>query len=284
LRLTFGEHVDERDDFDSPPVASRVADVHAAFADPAVAGILTVIGGFNSNELLPYLDWDLIARHPKIFCGFSDVTAIQNAMLARARLVTYSGPHWSSFGMRDHFDQTHQWFAQAVFSSQPIELHPARTWTDDLWFLDQDNRDVQVSEGWWRLQEGHATGWIVGGNLCTLNLLQGTGYMPSLDGAILMIEDDFESNAATFCRDLTSLLQLPDASGVQGVVIGRFQRQSGVSNSLLSQIIAGQGRLAGRPVLANVDFGHTSPIATIPIGGKAILSVGPTSSLRLTDS
>jgi muramoyltetrapeptide carboxypeptidase LdcA involved in peptidoglycan recycling len=101
LRLTFGDHVDERDDFESSPVASRVSDLHAAFADPEVAGILTVIGGFNSNQLLPHLDWDLIAAHPKIFCGYSAITALQNAILARAGLVTYSGPHWSSFGMRD---------------------------------------------------------------------------------------------------------------------------------------------------------------------------------------
>ncbi len=56
LHVTFGDHVDERDVFDSSSIASRVADLHAAFADPGVAAILTVIGGFNSNELLPYLD------------------------------------------------------------------------------------------------------------------------------------------------------------------------------------------------------------------------------------
>lgn len=52
-----------------------------------------MIGGFNSNELLPHLDWDLIAAHPKVFCSYSDITALQNAILARTGLVTYSGPH-----------------------------------------------------------------------------------------------------------------------------------------------------------------------------------------------
>ncbi len=284
LRLTFGEHVDERDDFDSSSVASRVTDLHEAFADPTVAGILTVIGGFNSNELLPYLDWDLIARNPKVFCGFSDITALQNSILARVGLVTYSGPHWSSFGMRDHFEQTQRWFSQAVLSKDPIELHPAQTWTDDLWFLDQDSRTVHPNEGWWRLQDGHAAGRIVGGNLCTLNLLQGTDHMPSLDGTLLMVEDDAGSDAVTFSRDLTSLLQLPDASGVQGLVVGRFQEQSGVTRALLEQIVARQDRLAGLPVLANVDFGHTNPVVTFPIGGRATLTVGPSNFLRITDS
>jgi muramoyltetrapeptide carboxypeptidase len=284
LRLTFGEHVDERDDFDSSPVKSRVADLHAAFADPDVAGILTVIGGFNSNQLLPHLDWDLIAANPKIFCGYSDITALQNAILARTGLVTYSGPHWSSFGMRDHFEQTQSWFTQALFGSGSFDLHPAPAWTDDLWFLDQDNRPERPGEGWWPLAPGQAAGRIVGGNLCTLNLLQGTEYMPSLDGALLLIEDDALVDADTFARDLTSLLQQPGAAGIQGVAIGRFQQASRVSRHLLEQIITRSDRLAGLPVLANVDFGHTSPLATFPVGGRASLTVGAASSLRIADA
>jgi muramoyltetrapeptide carboxypeptidase len=265
-------------------VASRVSDLHAAFAAPQVAGILTMIGGFNSNQLLPRLDWHLIAAKPKIFCGYSDITALQNAILARAGLVTYSGPHWSSFGMRDHFEQTQQWFEQALFGQGPIELRPAQAWTDDLWFLDQGNRTVHPSQGWWLLRTGQATGRIIGGNLCTLNLLQGTAYMPSLDGALLLVEDDATSDADAFARNLTSLLQLPDASRVQGLVIGRFQEASGVTRSLLEQIIARQDLPAGVPVLGNADFGHTSPLATFPIGGRAVLTVGATSSLRIFDS
>ena len=284
LRLTFGDYVDERDDFNSASVASRVADLHAAFADPQVAGILTVIGGFNSNELLPHLDWDLIAANPKIFCGYSDVTALQNAILARTGMVTYSGPHWSSFGMRDHFEQTERWFTQALFGEGMIELRPSETWTDDLWFADQDRRTVYPNHGWWPLSSGQATGRIVGGNLCTLNLLQGTHYMPSLDGALLMVEDDSRSDAEEFARNLASLLQLADASGVRGLVIGRFQEASGVTRSLLEQIIARQEHLARVPVLANVDFGHTNPLATLPIGGRAVLAVGNTNSLCVSDS
>jgi muramoyltetrapeptide carboxypeptidase LdcA involved in peptidoglycan recycling len=283
LRLTFGDHVDERDDFDSSSVASRVADLHAAFVDPEVAGILTVIGGFNSNELLPYLDWDLIAAHPKIFCGYSDITAVQNAILARTGLVTYSGPHWSSFGMRDHFEQTEQWFTRALLGEEPNELRASENWTDDLWFADQDKRTVRANDGWWPLRPGQATGRIVGGNLCTLNLLQGTQYMPSLDGAVLMVEDDYLSDAKEFARNLTSLLQLPDASGMQGLVIGRFQEASRVTRSLLEQIIARQDRLVGLPVLANVDFGHTDPRITFPIGGRAALAVGANHSLHIAD-
>lgn len=130
---------------------------------------------------------------------------------------------------------------------------------------------------------GTATGRIIGGNLCTLNLLQGTPYMPSLRGSLLMLEDDPLSHPVTFARDPTSLLQVPDAAGIRGLAIGRFQRRSGMTRSLLEQIIASQPRLAGLPVQANVDFGHTQPQYTIPIGGRASLAVGPTTSLRIVE-
>lgn len=283
LTLTFGEHVDEDDQFRSSSIENRVADLHAAFADPDVAGILTVIGGFNSNELLPHLDFDLIAANPKVLCGFSDISALQNAILARTGLVTYSGPHWSSWGMRDHFEPIGDWFRAAVMDDAPIAVEPSRAWTDDLWFLDQDVRTAVPNEGWWPLRPGQATGRGVGGNLCTLNLLQGTAYMPSLDGALLFLEDDFESDAAHFARNLTSLLQLPDADGVTGLVVGRFQRASAVTREALDEIVARQPALRGKPVLAGVDFGHTSPLLTFPVGGTAEVAVGPVeASLTIT--
>jgi muramoyltetrapeptide carboxypeptidase len=275
LSLSYGAHVDERDAFDSSAVGSRVADLHAAFADPAVAAIMTVIGGYNSNELLPSLDWELIRANPKIFCGYSDITALQGAILARAGLVTYCGPHWSSFGMARHFGQTLLWFTACLFGDDPVRLEPAGTWTDDLWFLDQDNREVLGTDGWWPLQHGHVTGRLVGGNLSTLSLLRGTPYMPSLADAVLVVEDDDESHPANFARNLTSLLQLPGAAAIRGLVVGRFQRATNMTRPLLEQIIARQPQLAGLPVLANVDAGHTSPMATLPIGGQVTMSAVP---------
>lgn len=274
LHLSYGQHVDERDSFDSSPIDARVADLHDAFSDADVRAILTVIGGFNSNELLPYLDFDLIAANPKILCGYSDITALQCAILARTDLVTYSGPHWSSFGMRDHFDQTQQWFRQALFEDSPFEIGPSEAWTDDLWFVNQDDRHPEKNCGWQQLQGGAAVGRIIGTNLCTLNLLQGTPYMPSLDGALLVLEEAAAIDAKEFARNLTSLLQMPDAAGVQGLVIGRFQRQSGMTRDLLAEIVARQPALHGKPVVAGADIGHTMPLAALPIGGQAELTVG----------
>jgi muramoyltetrapeptide carboxypeptidase LdcA involved in peptidoglycan recycling len=267
LTISFGEHVDESDDFASSPVAARLADLHAAFADPGVDGILTVIGGFNANQLLTGIDYALVAAHPKVLCGFSDITVLSNALYARTGLVGYSGPHYSSFGMKHHFEYTEAGFAACVMQDEPVEMAPSPTWSDDTWYLDQEDRTLEPGPGWWVLQEGEAAGTIVGGNLCTLNLLQGTRFMPPLDGCLVFVEDDHQVKPWDFDRDLVSLLQQPTFAGVTGVVIGRFQKATGMTRDLLAQIVASKPDLAGLPVIANVDFGHTSPIVTFPVGG-----------------
>ncbi|PIX68846.1 LD-carboxypeptidase, partial [Candidatus Roizmanbacteria bacterium CG_4_10_14_3_um_filter_39_13] len=104
LTLSFGKHINETDDFASSSVESRIEDLHDAFADENVKAILTVIGGFNSNQILKYIDWNLIQKNPKIFCGFSDITVLNNAIYAKIGLATYSGPHYSTFGQKLHFD------------------------------------------------------------------------------------------------------------------------------------------------------------------------------------
>jgi muramoyltetrapeptide carboxypeptidase LdcA involved in peptidoglycan recycling len=81
----------------SSSIASRVEDIHAAFSDSNVRGILTVIGGFNSNQLLDSLDYELIKNNPKILCGYSDITALATAITAKTGLITYSGLHFSTW-------------------------------------------------------------------------------------------------------------------------------------------------------------------------------------------
>ncbi|WP_342318785.1 LD-carboxypeptidase [Corynebacterium mayonis] len=158
LTVTFGNNVEESDEFYTSEVDSRVSDIHDAFTDPDVAGILSVIGGFNTNELPPFLDSDLIAAHPTFFCGHSDVTALQNALYARTGLITYSGPHWSTFGMRDHSELTRSSFTHAAFSDETIEWAPSTWFTDDDWFINQDDRPTEKTDGWWPIREGEAVG------------------------------------------------------------------------------------------------------------------------------
>lgn len=266
LTLTFGKHVEETDNFASSSIKSRIEDLHAAFLDPNVKAILTVIGGFNSNQLLRYIDWNIIKNNPKIFCGYSDITALNNAFFAKTGLVTYSGPHYSTFGQKLYFDYTLEYFKKCLMEDNPFEILSSSKWSDDEWYINQNDRKLINNKGYSVIQEGNAEGTVIGGNLCTFNLLQGTEYLPKAENAILFIEDDYTSEPHTFDRDLQSLIHQPEFKNVRGIVIGRFQKKSNMTNNLLTQTIKTKKELKDLPIVANVDFGHTDPKITIPIG------------------
>jgi muramoyltetrapeptide carboxypeptidase len=275
LNITFGKHVEEADDFVSSSIASRVEDIHDAFRDPKVKAILTVIGGFNSNQLLRYLDWELIRNNPKILCGYSDITILNNAFYAKTGLVSYSGPHYSSFGQRLDFDYTLEYFKKCIMEDAPFAILPSQQWSDDAWYKDQQDRKLLDNLGYLLINEGEASGTLVGANLGTLRLLQGTEYWPDLTDSILFIEDDEESRAHHFDRELQALIHSANFSGVRGIVIGRFQKASEVTDDLLMQIIKSKKELDHLPVIANVDFGHTDPKVSFPIGGEVKLVARP---------
>lgn len=279
-RVTMAEHANELNEFNSSSIESRVRDLHAAFFDPGVKAILTTLGGFNSNQLLRYLDYEKIKQHPKILCGYSDITALSNAIYQKTGLVTYSGPHFSTFAMKKGLDYTTEYFLSCCASDDPFEIHPSSEWNDDRWFLDQENRHFYPNNGPVVIQEGYAEGTLIGGNLCTLNLLQGTEYFPETENAILLIEDDFMSDIHMFDRDLQSLIHLPSFSHVKAIMIGRFQKASNVSIEQVKAMIETKKELSALPIIANVNAGHTSPFATFPIGGTCrIEAVSGTSQI-----
>ncbi len=228
FHVTFSTYSDEIDRFASSSISSRVQDLHEAFKDPNVKAILTTLGGYNSNGLLKHLDYDLIRENPKFFCGYSDITALNNAIYTKTGLVTYSGPHFSSFGMEKGLEYTTDYFLKCVTSNEPIEVLPSETWSDDSWYIDQENREFIKNEGYVSIHEGEATGDIIGGNMSTLNLLQGTPYMPNLKDKILFLEEDSLTGRATlktFDRYLHSLMQQQDFEHVKGIVIGKMQKR-----------------------------------------------------------
>lgn len=276
FKVSFGKNVmnSVNDDYKCASIEDRVSDLHEAFADKNVKAILTVIGGYNVNQILNYIDYDLIKNNPKILCGFSDITALTNAIYTKTGLVTYSGVHFSSFGMRDGFDYSMEYFCKALMNNENIKIESSKEWSNDLWFKDQNNRIFENNEGMQIINEGEASGKIIGGNLCTLNLLQGTEYMPDLDNSILFIEDDglvgnqFEKE---FDRDLQSLLHASKSKKINGVVIGRAEKVSNMNYNKWVNVIKTKKELEKIPIIINANFGHTTPIFTFPIGGNANL-------------
>lgn len=267
LKISFSKNCEANDEFVSSSIDERISDLHEAFLDKNVKGILTVIGGHNSNQLLNYIDYDLIKNNPKILCGYSDITALSNAIYKKTGLITYSGPHYSTFGMKKGIDYTVEYFKKCLFSDEAFNINPSDEWSDDLWFLDQDNRVFHSDNGYKVINKGKADGKIIGGNLCTLNLLQGTQFMPDLTDTILFLEDDELTFPENFDRDLQSLIHQPNFEKVRGIILGRFQIASKIDEEKLLKIINTKKELRNIPIVSNVNFGHTTPHITFPIGG-----------------
>lgn len=279
LKVTFGRNATDEnwDMMGTSPVKDRVEDIMEAFADKNVKAIFTMIGGFNSNQLLPFLDYEVIRSNPKIFCGFSDITALLNGIYARTGLVTFSGPHFSSFGMLKGFEYTWDYMKKMLTGSGKIELEASESWSDDPWFIDQNKREFIKNDGWQVIHEGQASGTLVGGNLGTLVLLNGTEFRPRFErDTVLMVENCFDSagDDATFMRELQAMACQPDFKNVRALLIGRFQKASEISREKLAYIVNSIPQLQKIPVVANLDFGHTTPLLTLPIGGHCEITQG----------
>jgi muramoyltetrapeptide carboxypeptidase LdcA involved in peptidoglycan recycling len=268
FKVSFGKHVIETDEFLSSSIESRIEDLHDAFLDKNIKAIFTVLGGFNANQLLSHIDWDIIKDNPKVFCGYSDVTVLNCAIYHKTGLVNYYGPHYSTFGQKLYFDYTLDYFKRCIMQEQEFSIEPPNNWSDDVWYENQEARNLIKNKGYLVINDGEASGTIIGGNLCAFNLLQGTEYFPDLTNTILFIEDDELTNSVIFDRGLQSIIHQPGFNGVKGLVIGRFQNISDVTNEKLIKIIKTKRELDKIPVIASVDFGHTDPKITFPIGGE----------------
>lgn len=252
FQITFSKNSREMNEFMSSEIKSRVDDLHEAFADPNVKMVITCIGGFNVNQILPYLDYEFIRANPKLLCGYSDITALQHAIYAKTGLITYHGPHFCTFGFEKEAEYTRKYFYDCVMKDEPLTICPSET-----------------AKEYFVIQEGTCEGKIIGGNLCTLNLLQGTPFMPDLKDKVLFIEDDNimgDYFVYEFDRNLQSLLQVIGAQSVKGIVFGRFDECCKLDKDMITKIIKDKVS-PDIPVVFGVDFGHVFPMITYPIGG-----------------
>ena len=223
------------------------------FLDNNVKAILTAIGGFNVNQILEHIDYNIIRQHPKILCGYSDITALLNAIYAKTGLITYHGAHFSTFGFEIEPEYTQKAFFDCVMKEGSLTLKPSQT-----------------AKNYTVIQQGTCEGTIIGGNLCTLNLLQGTQFMPQAEDIVLFLEDDNimgDYFIYEFDRNFQSLLQAYGTERIKGVVFGRFDESCKMSADVVKRIIADK-LPENIPVLFGVDFGHVFPMITFPNGGR----------------
>jgi muramoyltetrapeptide carboxypeptidase LdcA involved in peptidoglycan recycling len=265
---------------------ARAADLHTAFADPSIRAIVASIGGDDSVRLIPHLDVEVIARNPKIFLGYSDATTIHFACM-KAGVTSFYGPSvMAGFAENvEPFAYTLDAIERTLFdASPPGRVEPNRDgWTDEFldWndpAFDNRRRRLQASTGPRTLQgAGTVRGPLIGGCAEVLEMLKGTAWWPPLEtwrGAIFFYETSEEApKPAIVKRWLRNFASHGILQVLGGIIVGR--PGGCVPPDLHAQyddaVVAAlaEAGLADLPVIANLDFGHTDPMFTLPYGVTA---------------
>ena len=274
----------------SGTIDERLADLHELFGDPGVRAILCAIGGFNSNSLLEGLDYDLIRSHPKIFVGYSDVTALHAAIGSQTGLAVCLGPsllmQFAEFNGVDPY--TWDAWERTLMRAEPAGvLEPAGEWTDEFLAWDEADtrrRERRANPGPRPVRPGTVEGPVVAGNLATLLVVAGTRFWPQLEGALLFLEDDENEDVARVDRMLTQLRQLGAFEQIAGLALGRFAKVNDLGpGSPLDEIVLEATRGYDFPIAADLDFGHTDPMFCLPWGVSARLDAGDAVQLELLE-
>jgi len=240
----------------------RFADLNAALQNPSVDAVWCIRGGYGSIRLLERVDYDAVARRPKALIGFSDITALLNAVTRRSGVVTFHGPvaraPMPTF-TREHFDRVLAW------GEAPGAL--GRIPPSNEVLVPQDNRIVT-------LNGGTAEGWLAGGNLSLLHCLIGTPYFPDLEDAILFLED-VDEHLYSVDRMLAHFRMVGALQQLAGVVVGRFtQLERSTRDGALGfdEVLATYFGPLGIPVAYGFPIGHIDAQWTLPLGVRARLN------------
>lgn len=251
-------------------IKERIDAIHSLFKNPNIDVLMSYWGGANTNQLLPYIDYELIMKNSKPIIGFSDTSALLLAINKFSKIDTFMGPAGISFDKPDFFEYTFDYFRRVVVDHKSsIEIKDSDNFADDLYFLrkDSNHRVIKKNPGRKTFIEGKAEGKVIASNLQTLLVLAGTKYFPNLEDKILFIEEAESEDTSMIHRFLTHLTQVIDPNKLAAICIGRFPSQCGFNkNDSEEKIYKDVFKNTKIPVVYNLDFGHTDPLFTIPIG------------------
>ncbi len=246
----------------------RAEELNEAFRDDKVDAVFCVTGGYGTSRILPYLDYELIRANPKIFLGYSDITALHIAINRKSELVTFHGPMIVEMGSR-FTDYTEKCFLRAITNNEPLgEVgNPV------------DGPIIKT------INEGRVSGVLVGGNLALMVATLGTPYEIDTKGKILLIEE-VDDPPYLMDRNLTHLWlagKLQDAAGILVGEVMNCQPRQGEPSLTLWDVLQDRIGSTGKPAIYGLCCGHGIHHLTLPLGVSASLDATQ-GKLRIDES
>jgi len=237
-----------------PSHAAKARQIHEAFLNPKVEIILAQRGGYSAMKVLPHLDFQLIRNHPKIFAGFSDLSALLNPIHERTGLVTLHAPmvinfaKYSRITVPSFLNALHGFPQRNLFAGAPVEVY----------------------------NSGTARGVLKGGNLVTLTALIGTAWEIGARGSILFLEE-VDELLYKIDRHLTQWILGGKFRGLRGLILGNFK---GLATREVYKILAAQKKI-DFPVVHCPCIGHLRHKITLPVGARVELHTAEKSLMVL---
>lgn len=237
-----------------PSPAAKARQIHEAFLNPKVEIILAQRGGYSAMKVLPHLDFQLIRNHPKIFAGFSDLSALLNPIHERTGLVTLHAPmvinfaKYSRITVPSFLNALHGFPQRNLFAGAPVEVY----------------------------NSGTARGVLKGGNLVTLTALIGTAWEIGARGSILFLEE-VDELLYKIDRHLTQWILGGKFRGLRGLILGNFK---GLATREVYKILAAQKKI-DFPVVHCPCIGHLRHKITLPVGARVELHTAEKSLMIL---
>ncbi len=238
----------------SAPDKERLEDLISGFKNKDIKAIFCLRGGYGSTRLLKAIPYSIIRRNPKIFLGFSDITALQMAFYKKTRLITF---HTSLNALENEYART--LFKKMAFEAQTPALEIKTNFSPEPMIINP----------------GRARGTIVGGNLSLLVSLIGTGFLPRFKNKIVFIEEISEP-PYKIDRMLTQLLMATDLLKAAGIVLGIFHKcqwqkyyQKKEDTFSLVEIFKDRFARFKGPVIYGFPLGHVKEMSILPMGALA---------------
>lgn len=263
FKVKFGKYVFENTLGYGTAPEKRAADINWAFKDDEVKAIMCVKGGEDSNTTLDYIDYEMIKKHPKIICGFSDNTSILNAIHEKTGLVTYHGPTFKSLTSWETGYAYKQFIKTFVESTESLIMG--------------EPEDEYTTK-----QAGKATGELVGGNLSLFTKLVCGKYAVNVQNKILFLEElGFESAPEMVNSNIYYLKQNGVFDKIAGLWIGNYEHPSKISlEKIITNAIGDEYKF---PIIKSDNFGHIDKKIIIPIGTKAEINTNEKIKIKLVE-